>query len=95
MGIFCEHFPFNFERSKVMNYRKIIFSLLAMSLLTSFLFVGCVTVKPTPTSEVPAPPSQEPVSAPTIEGTEIKVATSIPETNQTLLTEDAILNMQY
>jgi len=78
-----------------MNYRKIIFSLLAMSLLTSFLFVGCVTVKPTPTSEVPAPPSQEPVSAPTIEGTEIKVATSIPETNQTLLTEDAILNMQY
>ncbi len=78
-----------------MKKRRFSLSFLAISLILSFLLGGCVTVNPGLTPAAPAVESQVPVPDSATKEPEIKVATSVPEPSQPLLTEDAILNMQY
>jgi len=78
-----------------MKKRSYSVSLLVICLILSFLLGGCVTVNPGLTPAAPAVESQVPVPDSATKEPEIKVATSVPEPSQPLLTEDAILNMQY
>lgn len=78
-----------------MKKRRFSLSFLAISLILSFLLGGCVTVNPGLTPAAPAVESQVPVPDSATKEPEIKVATSVPEPSQPLLTEDAILNMLY
>ncbi|MBP8997495.1 MAG: hypothetical protein KBG10_04320 [Anaerolineaceae bacterium] len=78
-----------------MKKRRFSLSFLAISLILSFLLGGCVTVNPGLTPAAPPIESQVPVPDSATKEPEIKVATSVPEPSQPLLTEDAILNMLY
>ena len=78
-----------------MKNGRIFLSFLAICLILSFLLGGCVTVNPGLPPAAPADESQVPVPDSATNEPAIKVATSVPEPSQPLLTEDAILNMQY